>query len=102
MVDFRPHVLRWVPSPESTIENATGYITPSTPSAAIEVPCRFYAGGTKEFKNQDNTVVKQIGRIRIAVGSEIPQVGQMVEVPGHFRGVIREIYKGQLTWRLTV
>ncbi|MCY1535763.1 hypothetical protein D9M68_711820 [compost metagenome] len=66
------------------------------------VKCHWHLGGTKEFKNEDNTVVKQIGRIRIDADSDLPEVGQKVEVVGHFEGIVRDVYKGQLSWRIDV
>lgn len=66
------------------------------------VECHWHLGGTKEFRNEDNTVSKQLGRIRLDVGSELPEVGQMVEIEEHFKGIVRDIYKGQLSWRIDV
>jgi hypothetical protein len=103
MVEFRPHILEWTTaSSEPAQDPLTGYPIPGTPGEARSVPCRFHLGGTKEFRNEDNTVVKQIGRIRVDEGSEMPVVGQVVTVPGHFTGQVKDVYKGQLSWRIDV
>jgi hypothetical protein len=83
-------------------DDTTGYPLPGTPGESVSVPCRFHLGGIRVFKNQDNSEVNQIGRIRVDVGSDMPLIGQRVDVPGQFNGVIRDIYRGQLSWRLDV
>ena len=102
MLDFRPHIMTWTTRGESTTDPDTGYEIPGVPGETKSVPCRFHLGGIKEFRNEDNTVVQQKGRIRIDVGIEIPEIGQTVNVIGHFQGVIRDVFKGQLSWRLDV
>jgi hypothetical protein len=102
LVDFRPHILTWAIMGESTFEPGTGYEIPGQTGEAVSIPCRFHLGGIKEFRNEDNTVVKQIGRIRVDKGSQMPVIGQTIDVPGHFNGQVRDIYKGQLSWRIDV
>lgn len=86
----------------ATTDPVTGYPIPGTPGEARSVPCRFYLGGIKEFKNEDNTVTRQVGRIRLDAGSDMPLIGQVIDIPGQFNGQVRDIYRGQLTWRIDV
>lgn len=126
MLSFRPHIMTWNLPGESTTEPGTGYEIPGVPGITKAVECRFYLGGIKEFKNEDNAVVRQKGKIRVDAGSELPILGQTVKVyevsalqsggsvvtvngetvfisgPVHFTGRIMDIYRGQLTWRLDV
>jgi hypothetical protein len=125
-MEFRPHIMTWNLPGESTTEPGTGYEIPGVPGITKAVECRFYLGGLKEFKNEDNKVVQQKGKIRVDAGSELPLVGSKVKVyevaellsgdsvltvngatifvtgPVHFEGRIMDIYRGQLTWRLDV
>lgn len=95
--------MNWkTPGGDSTKNSITGDFIAGTPGIDKSVSCRFHSGGTKEYVNEDNTVVKQKGRIRVDAGVEIPEKGQTVEVVGQFTGIIRDIYKGQLSWRLDV
>lgn len=94
--------MTWIPLGESTTDPDTGYEIPGTPGDEKSVPCRFRLEALKEFKGQDGKVTSQVGQIRVDVGSELPEVGQIVTIPGYFQGVIQDIYKGQLTWRLDV
>lgn len=90
------------PGEPGGVDATTGYPIPGTPGEARSVPCRFYLGGIKEFKNEDNSVSKQVGRIRLNVNSPMPVIGQVIDIPGHFNGQVRDIYRGQLTWRIDV
>jgi len=110
MVDFRPHILKWTVQSEPQTDPETGYPVPGTDVQTFEVPCRFHSGGgssgSKEYRNEDNTVVMQKGRIRMDAGGNMPEVGQMVTVVEgdyvHFSGPVRETYRGQKTWRVEV
>lgn len=125
-MEFRPHIMTWHLPGTSTTEPGTGYEIPGVPGITKAVECRFYLGGIKEFKNEDNTVVQQRGKIRVDAGSELPEARQIVKIyevsslevggsvvtvngetvfvtgPVHFEGRIMDIYRGQLTWRLDV
>jgi hypothetical protein len=81
---------------------ATGYPLPGTPGVKVSIPCRFHLGGVKQFKNQDNTVVNQVGTIRCDAGVALPEVGQLIEVVGQFKGPVKDVYRGQLTYRIDV
>jgi hypothetical protein len=103
MVVLRPHIMNWTTAGTPGGEDPnTGYPLPRTPGEAKSIPCHFHLGGIKEFKNEDNSVTRQIGRIRLDPGSELPLVGQTLDIPGHFTGIARDIYKGQLSWRIDV
>lgn len=94
--------MTWTPMSPSTTESGTGYEIPGIPLPQKSVACRFHLGGIKTFRNEDNAVVNQIGRIRVDLDSEMPNVGQLVIIQGHFKGVIKGIFRGQLSWRLDV
>lgn len=108
---FRPHVLSWTVEGKA-VKDANGHYVPGASASTNSVPCRFISVGgrsmAKEFKNIDNTVVKQVGQIRIDAGPVYPLEGQQVTVMEgdkvHFTGVIRESYLGgQLgKWRFEV
>nr|MBB6149486.1 hypothetical protein [Mucilaginibacter sp. SP1R1] len=85
-----------------TVDPLTGYPIPGAPGVAKSVPCRFHLGGVKIFKNQDNTTINQVGRIRLDAGVELPQVGQIIDIPGQFNGKVQDIYRGQLSYRIDV
>lgn len=81
-----------------------GYPLEAPLGGEMFTPCRFYLpskGAVKTYKNEDSTVSEQSGTIRCDVG-EIPEVGQEVEVFGHFKGIVRAVYKGQLSHRIEV
>jgi hypothetical protein len=80
----------------------TGYPLPGTPGEARSVACRFHLGGVKVFKNEDNSVTNQVGRIRLDAGVELPEVGTIVEVAGQFTGPVKDVYRGQLSYRIDV
>lgn len=104
-MERRPHTLNWkTPDGESTIDPVTGYPVPGTPGLVKSVPCRFHLGGIKVFKNEDSTEVNQVGTIRVDIGSDMPEVGQIVDVPGYFNGRIRAKYTGGqlISWRMDV
>lgn len=102
-VDTRPHVMNWTtPGTPGGVDNTTGYPIPGTPGSAMSTPCRFHLGGIKQFKNEDNSVVNQVGRIRLDVGSELPVVGTIIEVVGQFKGPVKDVYRGQLSYRIDV
>lgn len=124
-MDFRPHIMTWTPI-ESATEPGTGYEIPGVPGNPIAVLCRFYLGGIKEFRNEDNSVIRQKGRIRLDAGSHMPKVGEPVKVYEtepitiggnilvvggqqvqvssivHFEGRIMDVFRGQLSWRCDV
>lgn len=103
MIDLRPHVLKWVAGSNIPAKDpVTGFIVPGPAGINKSVKCRWVSGGTKVFNNEDNSTVAQKGRISVDVGSEMPEVGQIVEVVGHFKGKVMEVYKGQLRWRIDV
>lgn len=103
MVNLRPHVLRWTETAEATEDPITGYPIPGTP-IMHEIPCRWHQDSSKLFNNEDSTEVRQKGRIRVDIGSPMPQVGQILEIVGHFSGPAMEVYTGgTLTgWRIDV
>lgn len=102
MVEFRPHILKWSTPAGEPGDDENGYPTPGTPGSVVQMPCRWHLGGNKEYRNEDNGVTMQKGRIRIDKGVELPEVGQEVEVLGHFKGVVKDIYRGQISWRIDV
>jgi len=110
MVNLRPHVLKWRTADGEATQRPEGYPIPGAPGEEKQTPCRFHLGSngaTKTFKNEDSTEVLQVGTIRCDVG-EVPQVNQSVKVIDayngyvHFEGIIRAVYKGQLSHRLEV
>ena len=107
MVNLRPHVLKWRTLDGPAGETPEGYPIPGTPGEDREIGCRFHLESSKVYKNEDSTEVTQVGQIRCDVGI-IPQVGQMIEVIDkttnyiHFSGIVREVFKGQLSHRLEV
>lgn len=102
-LETRPHIMLWVTNSQSGgTDNETGYPLPDIPGQAIETPCRFHLGGTKVFKNEDSTEVNQIGTIRLDAGNSLPTPGSQINVVGHFSGIVRSVYKGQLTHRIDV
>ncbi len=102
MVDFRPHIMTWTTPDGEPSEDENGYPVPGSPGEIKEIPCHWHLGGNKEYRNEDNRITRQKGRIRIDVGVEMPEVGQEVEVVGHFKGEVKDIYRGQLSWRIDV
>lgn len=95
--------MNWVTAGTAGGEDpVTGYPLPGTPGEARSTPCHFQLGGVRVFKNQDNTEVQQIGRIRLDAGVELPEVGSIVEVVGQFSGLVRDVYRGQLSYRIDV
>ncbi|WPU91796.1 hypothetical protein SNE25_20985 [Mucilaginibacter sabulilitoris] len=84
------------------IDENTGYPIEGQPGESRSLPCRFHLGGVKVFKNQDNTEVNQIGRIRLDAGVELPEVGAEITVPGQFSGKVMDVYRGQLSYRIDV
>jgi hypothetical protein len=80
----------------------TGYPIPAAPGEQKSVPCRFHLGGTKVFRNEDSNQINQIGKIRLDAGVDLPEVGQMIEVVGQFKGKVQDIYRGQLSYRIDV
>lgn len=103
MVAPRPHILKWTETTEATEDPATGYPIPGA-EVYYEIPCRWHSGGSKVYRNEDSTEVMQKGRIRVDLDSPMPQVGQLLEVVGHFSGTAMEVYTGgTLTgWRIDV
>jgi hypothetical protein len=112
MLDFRPHIMLWTPTNPSTTEPGTGNEIPGAPGETIAVPCRFYLGGTKVFKNEDSTDVQQKGKIRLDAGVKLPAVGVEITVTDvydplkpeviHFQGRVMDVYRGQLSYRIDV
>lgn len=102
-LETRPHVMLWVTNSQpGGVDNSTGYPLPDIPGQAIETPCRFHLGGTKIFKNEDSSEVAQVGSIRLDAGNSLPVPGSKIEVVGHFSGVVRSIYRGQISHRIDV
>lgn len=108
MVDFRPHIMSWTAMSPSTTEPGTGYEIPGVPGEPKAVACRYYDLGSKgkELRNEDNKVVLQKGKIRLDVGSEMPDQFQQISVTDGgsviFEGRAMNIYRGQKTWRIDV
>ena len=108
MVSFRPHVLTFTLPGISGGQDDNGFPLPDQPGEVVNIPCRFVAGGTKVYKNEDSTETLQKGRVRIDSGDPAPVVGQEVTVTMNddklFKGPIMEAYKGgQLgSWRFDV
>jgi hypothetical protein len=99
----RPHILNWTTAGTAGGEDpTTGYPIEGIPGAPMEVPCRFHLGGIKVLKNQDNTEVAQVGTIRLDAAVELPQVGAQIEVPNHYKGTVKDVYRGQLSSRIDV
>ena len=94
--------MTWTAAGETVEDPETGYPMPGGTGEAKAVPCRFHLGGIKVFKNQDSTESNQVGTIRVDAGSDTPMVNQIIDIPGQFNGPVRQIYHGQLTWRLEV
>jgi hypothetical protein len=84
------------------IDDSTGYPLPGIPGQPMSVPCRFHLGGVKVFKNEDSTVVNQIGSVRLDAGIELPEVGSIIEIVGQFTGPVKDVYRGQLSSRIDV
>ncbi|RZJ86762.1 MAG: hypothetical protein EOO20_17600 [Chryseobacterium sp.] len=104
MVNLRPHVLKFtLPGTPPTVDE-NGYDVPGIPGEEVEIPCRYHPSGKdrKQFTLDDGSVIVQQGRIRLDVGSLLPKVGQSIDVPGYFTGVVRDTYKGQLTYHIDV
>lgn len=87
---------------ESVYNPATGEYSEPIPGELVQRKCRFHLGGTKVYKNQDSTDVNQVGTIRLDAGGLMPSVNDTVNVIGHFTGKVREVYRGQLSWRIEV
>lgn len=95
--------MRWTETSEAT-ESSEGYPIPGTPTN-YELPCRWVSGGSKVYRNEDNTTTTQLGRISFDSGvANYPKAGMEVEVVGHFKGIAKEVYTGgQLSrWRVDV
>ncbi|NII81745.1 MULTISPECIES: hypothetical protein [unclassified Pedobacter] len=105
-LETRPHVMTFViPGAPGGQDPDTGYPLPDDPGQSIEVPCRFHLasnGAMKTFKNEDSTIINQVGTIRVDAGQTIPEVNMIVNVEGHFKGPVRAIYRGQLSHRIEV
>lgn len=69
---------------------------------SFSTPCRFHLGSDKTYINENMVVVEYAGTIRVNPGSKVPLPGQFVIIPGQFNGRIKQIYRGQLTWRIDV
>jgi hypothetical protein len=96
-------MLKWVTAGTAGGEDpATGFPIEGLSGIGVQIPCRFHLGGVKVFKNQDNTEVAQVGTIRLDTGVELPEVGAQIEVPGHFAGQVKDVYRGQLSYRIDV
>lgn len=102
MVNTRPHTLKWRTKDGPVGESPEGYPIPGIPGQPMVTPCRFHLGGNKEYKNEDSTIVNQIGTIRVDAEQEIPEAGMFVVVEGHFQGIIKAVYRGQLSHRIEV
>lgn len=107
-MNTRPHLMVWRTQDGEAGETPEGYPIPGNPGQDRQAPCRYHDsnGGNKEFKNEDSTVVRQVGTIRCDVG-EIPTSGTIVTVFGDdgnivFKGPVRDVFKGQLSHRLEV
>jgi len=95
--------MKWVnANAESAIDPDTGYPIPGAQIPPIETPCRFHLDSTKTFKNPDSTEVRQVGSIRLDANIPLPLVGQEIEIPGYFKGVVQAVYAGQLSSRIEV
>ncbi|MFC4213481.1 hypothetical protein ACFOWA_19970 [Pedobacter lithocola] len=95
--------MKWKTPGGTTTEDAvTGYPIEGAPGEDKETPCRFHLDSTKEFKNEDGTVSRQVGSVRLDANIELPLVGQAIEIPGYFSGPVRGVYAGQLSSRLEV
>ncbi|RQO79137.1 hypothetical protein DBR40_05300 [Pedobacter sp. KBW01] len=105
-MELRPHILKWIqPGTPGGTNPETGYPLPDQPGQAMEIPCRFHLatnGAIKTFKNEDSTIVNQVGTIRVDAGQELPQVDTIITVEGHFIGPVRAIFRGQLSHRIEV
>lgn len=99
----RPHILKWTTAGTAGGEDPiTGYPIEGLSGEEMSVPCRFHLGGVKVFKNQDNIEVAQVGSIRVDAGVDLPEVGAVIEVVGHFAGQVKDVYRGQLSNRIDV
>lgn len=99
----RPHTLIWTTAGTAGGEDPqTGYPIEGLSGEEKSVPCRFHLGGVKVFKNQDSSEVAQVGSIRVDAGVDLPEVGAMIEVPGYYKGTVKDVYRGQLSHRIDV
>lgn len=102
----RPHVMKWRTKDGAILIDENGYESPGIPGQSVETPCRYHSGGgksgRKSYMIDDGTTVIQQGTIRVDVGQDLPQVGDLVVVEGFFSGPVREVYEGQLTHRIDV
>lgn len=87
---------------EPEYNEETGEYSEGEAGVVVEIPCRFYPGGTKIFKNQDSMDVMQKGTIRFSVGEPMPRKNDEVEVVGLFKGLVQETYSGRTTQRIEV
>lgn len=101
-LDFRPHTMIWRTKDGPSGETPEGYPLPGIPGIVIETPCRFHLGGNKEFKNEDSNIVKQVGTIRLDPSVELPEEGMSINIPDYFSGIVRGVFKGQLSSRIEV
>jgi hypothetical protein len=102
-VETRPHVLIWTTAGTAGGEDPeSGYPIEGLSGVEMEVPCRFHLGGVRIFRNQDNIEVAQVGTIRLDSGVELPEVGAVIEVLGHYKGKVKDVYRGQLSSRIDV
>ncbi len=100
-MEDRPHRAEWKKVTSGTsAKNSKGYPVAETPGQAMQAACRFYpsSGKPKEYKNEDQTVSKEQGKIRFNLGQELPAKGQRISVyegTNHlFSGEVKEVYKG--------
>jgi len=102
----RPHIMTWVmPGTPGGKDPDTGYNLPDMPGQAMEVLCRFHLatnGAIKTFKNEDSTLINQVGTIRVDAGQTLPDIHTIINVVGHFKGPVKAIYLGQLSHRIEV
>lgn len=105
----RNHTLTFtLPGTEPSEDPVTGFPIAGVPEDVISIPCRYLSQSGKVYKNQDNQDVQQRGRIRVDIGSIMPEPFTQLKVTEgdrvHFEGPALDIYAGgTLTgWRIDV
>lgn len=106
MVNLRPHILKWRTADGEATKDENGDVVVGAPGVEMEVPCRFHLLSAKEIANQQSSPVKYSGLIRLNTGVELPAVGtQITVVEGeiiHYSGLVKDIFRGQLSYRIDV
>lgn len=106
MVNLRPHVLKWRTADGEATKDENGDVVVGAPGVEQEVPCRFHLLSAKEIANQQNSPVKYSGLIRLDAGVGLPEIDTQITVNEgeiiHYSGLVKDIFRGQLSYRIDV